>query len=180
MTNQQVAERYAKSLLDLAIERNELAAVKSDVDNLIAMGANRDLAVVLKSPVINGTKKKAIFSELLDKSGAKDLTKTFVNVLIGKGRESDLLGILGAFDDQYKVLNKITTVKVTSATALDAASLEAIKTQLKAAGKTEANVEIVTRIDPSIIGGFILEFDGKVYDASVAHKLNEIRKTLVH
>jgi F-type H+-transporting ATPase subunit delta len=179
MTNQQVATRYAKSLLDLALERNELAAIKGDVDGLIAMGANRDLALVLQSPVINSTKKKAIFAELLDKAGMNDLTKTFVSVLIGKGREADLLGILGAFDHQYKVLNNITTVKVTSATALDAASLEAIKAQLKAAGKTEANVEIVPVVDASILGGFILEFDGKVYDASVAHKLNEIKKTLV-
>ena len=179
MTNQQVATRYAKSLLDLALERNELAAVKGDVDGLIAMGANRDLALVLQSPVINATKKKAIFADLLDKAGASELTKTFINVLISKGREADLLGILGAFDEQYKRLNKITTVKVTSATALDAASLEAIKSQLAAAGKTENNVELVPAVDPSILGGFILEFDGKVYDASVAHKLNEIKKTLV-
>ena len=68
MTNQQVATRYAKSLLDLALERNELVAIKGDVDSLIEMGANRDLAMVLKSPVVNATKKKAIFAELLDKS----------------------------------------------------------------------------------------------------------------
>ena len=83
-----------------------------------------------------------------------------------------MIGILNAFDDQYKHLNKITTVKVTSATALDAASLDAIKAQLIAAGKTEASVELHTKVDPSILGGFILEFDGKVYDASVAYKLN--------
>jgi F-type H+-transporting ATPase subunit delta len=180
MTNQQVATRYAKSLLDLALERNELAAIKGDVDNLIAMGANRDLAMVLQSPVVNATKKKAIFAELLDKAGATELTKTFVNVLITKGRESDLIGILGAFDDQYKYLNKITTVKVTSATALDTASLDAIKAQLVAAGKTEATIELHTKVDPSIMGGFILEFDGKVYDASVAHKLNQVKKELAN
>lgn len=180
MTNQQVATRYAKSLLDLALERNELAAVKSDVDGIIEMGANRDLALVLQSPVINGTKKKAIFAELLDKAGANDLTKTFVSVLISKGREADLLGILDAFDEQYKVLNKITTVYITSAVALTSESKNAIMAQLKAAGKTEANVELLTRVDPSILGGFILEFDGKVYDASVAHKLNEVRKTLLN
>ncbi len=180
MTNQQVATRYAKSLLDLALERNELATIKGDVDDLIAMGANRDLAILLQSPVINATKKKAVFKELLDKAGVSDLTKTFVKVLITKGREADLLGILGAFNDQYKTLNKITSVKVTSATALDAASLEAIKSQLAAAGKTEATIELETKIDPSIMGGFILEFDGKVYDASVAHKLSEIKKTLAN
>jgi len=178
MTNQQVATRYAKSLLDLSLERNELAAIKGDVDSLIEMGSNRDLALVLQSPVINATKKKAIFADLLDKAGAQELTKTFVSTLIGKGREADLLGILDAFDEQYKSLNKITTVYVTSATALDADSLNAIKAQLKAAGKTEAEIELHTRVDPSILGGFILEFDGKVYDASVAHKLNAIKKTL--
>lgn len=180
MTNQQVATRYAKSLLDLAIERKDLAAIKADVDAIIEMGSNRDLAMVLQSPVVNATKKKAIFADILTKAGANDLTKTFVDVLITKGREADLLGILDAFDDQYKVLNKITTVYVTSATALDAASLEAIKKQLKAAGKTEANIELHTRVNPDILGGFILEFDGQVYDASVAHKLGEIRKTLAN
>jgi len=180
MTNQQVATRYAKSLLDLALERNDLAAVKSDVDGLIEMGANRDLALVLQSPVINASKKQAIFADLLTKAGANELTKTFVNVLIGKGREADLLGILDSFDEQYKTLNKITTVYITSAVALDADSKNAIMAQLKAAGKTEANVELLTRVDPSIMGGFILEFDGKVYDASVAHKLNEVRKTLLN
>lgn len=180
MTNQQVATRYAKSLLDLALERNELATIKTDVDTLVGMGANRDLVLLLQSPVINATKKKSIFAELLTKAGASELTKTFVNVLISKGREGDLIGILSAFNDQYKALNKITTVKVTSATALDAASLSAIKAQLIAAGKTEASIELVTKIDPSIMGGFILEFDGKVYDASVAHKLSEIKKTLAN
>jgi F-type H+-transporting ATPase subunit delta len=178
MTHQQVASRYAKSLLDLALERNELAAIKGDVDTLIGMGANRDLAMVLKSPVINATKKKAILAELLAKAGVQELTKTFVKVLINKGRESDLLGILDAFDDQYKILNKITTVYATSATALDQKSLNAIKAQLKAAGKTEADIELHTRVNPDIIGGFILEFDGKVYDASVAYKLNQIKKEL--
>lgn len=180
MTNQQVATRYAKSLLDLALERNELTTIKGDVDSLVEMGANRDLVLLLQSPVVNATKKKAIFTELLNKAGASELTKTFVNVLISKGREADLIGILGAFNDQYKTLNKITTVKVTSAKPLDAASLEAIRKELIAAGKTEANIELETKVDPAIIGGFILEFDGKVYDASVAHKLAEIRKTLAN
>ena len=179
MTNQQVADRYAKSLLDLALERNELDAIRKDVDGLIAMGENRDLELLLASPVVNASKKKAIFAELLDKAGSSELTKTFVNVLINKGREVDLLGILGAFDRQYKALNKITTVTVTSAQPLTDENLTAIKQQLTAAGKTEASVDLITKVDPAIIGGFILEFDGQVYDASVAHKLNQIKKELV-
>lgn len=178
MTNQQVADRYAKSLLDLAVESGKLDVIRKDVDELIAMGGNRDLAVLLKSPVVNATKKKAIMAELLGKVEADELTKTFVSVLITKGRESDLLGILSAFDGQYNKMKKISSVFVTSATALSAESLAAIRQQLVDAGKTEANVEIFTRVDPKLMGGFVLEFDGKVYDASVAHKLNQIRKEL--
>jgi F-type H+-transporting ATPase subunit delta len=178
MTNQRVADRYAKSLLDLAVERSQLDVIKSDVDAMLEMAGNRDLVVLLGSPVINPTKKKAIFAEILDKAGANELTKAFVQILITKGREVDLVGILGAFKDQYKALKKISTVKVTSAVALSADELSSIKQQLVAGGKTEAEVEIHTVVDPALMGGFVLEFDGKVYDASVAHKLDNIRMEL--
>jgi len=117
MTNQRVADRYAKSLLDLAVDRSQLDVIKTDVDGLLEMADNRELAMVLQSPVINPSKKQSIFAELLDKAGANELTKTFVNVLIGKGRESDLVGILGAFNAQYKRMKNISSVKVTSAVA---------------------------------------------------------------
>ena len=176
MTNQRVADRYAKSLLDLAVERKQLDVIKADVDGLLEMAGNRDLALLLGSPVVNPSKKNAIMAELLDKAGADELTKTFVKVLINKGREVDLIGILGAFNNQYKTLKKISTVLVTSATPLGEAELAAIRQQLIAGGHTDGENE--TKVDPAIMGGFVLEFGGKVYDASVAHKLHEIRKEL--
>lgn len=178
MTNQRVADRYAKSLLDLAVEQKQLEVIKGDVEKLVEMTKNQDFKMLLASPVIKPSKKKTILAEILDKAGAQQLTKVFVDVLINKGREADLIGILGAFDRQYKKLNNISSVKVTSAAALSATELETIRKQLISSGKTEASVDIETNVDPSIIGGFILEFDGKVYDASVAHKLGELRKEI--
>ncbi|MBC6993199.1 ATP synthase F1 subunit delta [Neolewinella lacunae] len=178
MTNHSVAQRYAKSLLDLAVEQKQLDVVKADVDALLEMSGSRELRLLLDSPVVNATRKRAIMEEILTKAGANDLTKSFVKVLITKGREGDLVGILGGFNDQYKHLKKITTVKVTSAVALGQDALASIKQQLIAAGKTEASIDLKTAIDPSILGGFILEFDGKVYDASVVHQLNKYRKEL--
>lgn len=178
MTNQRVADRYAKSLLDLAVDRAQLDVIKADVDALVEMAGNRDLVLLLDSPVVKPSKKQSIFAELLDKAGANELTKTFVDVLIRKGRETDLIGILGAFNDQYKQLKKISTVKVTSAAPLSADELKGIKQQLVAGGMTEAQIELVIAVNPALMGGFVLEFDGKVYDASVAHKLHQIRKEL--
>lgn len=178
MTNQRVADRYAKSLLDMAVERSQLDVIKADVDGLLEMAGNRDLVVLLQSPVINPSKKNAILAELLDKYGANELTKIFVKTLINKGREADLVGILGAFNDQYRQLNKISSVLVTSAAKLSDSEVTAIKQQLVAGGMTEQQVEVETAVNPALLGGFVLEFDGKVYDASVAHKLNEIRKEI--
>ena len=178
MTNQRVADRYAKSLLELAVERKQLDVIKADVDGLLEMAGNRDLVVLLGSPVVNPSKKNAIMAELLDKAGADELTKTFVKILINKGREVDLIGILKSFDNQYKVLQKISTVLVSSATALGKPELDAIRKQLIASGNTEADIEIETKVDPELMGGFVLEFGGKVYDASVAYKLRQIRKEL--
>ncbi|MEM6397647.1 MAG: ATP synthase F1 subunit delta [Bacteroidota bacterium] len=175
MKNLRVAGRYAKSLVDLALERNQLEEVSKDMETLAELARVRDFALLLKSPVVPPTKKRSILETIL-KDRVGEMTMGFVRILVNKGRESDLIDIAGAFRDQYREINHISAVKVTSATPIDAATLQQIKKQLIAAGKTESQIEFSTHIDPELIGGFIIEFDGKVYDASVAHKLSELRK----
>ena len=178
MTHSRVATRYAQSLLELAQERNELEAIKADVETLLAMGKNRDFALLLSSPVVNPAKKQAVLTQLLDKANAQELTRLYVKLLIDKGRETEMLGILREFIAQYKVLNHISTVKLTSAAPLTADTLTGLKRELVASGKTEATIDLHTAINPDLIGGFILEFDGKVYDASVSHKLKNMKDEL--
>lgn len=178
MTNSRVAARYAKSLIELAQERGQLELIKADVDTLLAMGKNRDFAMLLASPIVPPSKKQTILTSLLEKAGADKLTRLYVKLLIDKGREGDMLGILKEFDAQYKEIKHISTVKLTSAVPLSAASLTAVKQQLIASGMTEATIDLETAIDPDLIGGFILETNGRVYDASVSHKLKAIKTEL--
>ena len=65
MSANRIATRYAKSLLDLAVEQNVLEAVKSDIETFVKMVENRDLYLLLKSPIINATKKESVFEVLL-------------------------------------------------------------------------------------------------------------------
>lgn len=176
MKNLRVATRYAKSLLDLAQEQNKLEAIKSDMDTFQQMLKSRDFYLLLKSPIINPSKKRAALDAILGKANFDQLTTAFANILVDKGREANLPEIVDAFLVQYKAFKNITAVKITSATALSEAQLADIKSKLVGAGKTEVDVEIATKVDPSLIGGFVLEFDGKVYDASVAQKLKDLRK----
>jgi F-type H+-transporting ATPase subunit delta len=176
MKNLRVAARYAKSLLDLAKDQNKLEVIKSDVDSMKQMMGNRDFYLLLKSPIVSPAKKKAVLEKIFSSAKMDEMTTAFARILIAKGRESNLPEIATAFLDQYKALKNITSVRITSATELTEQEMKDIKAKLLADETTGQDLAIETVIDPSIIGGFILEYDGTVYDASVTQKLKEIRR----
>jgi len=175
MSVTRIASRYAKSLLDLAKEQGKLERVLEDIKAFKKATEQRDFELVLKSPIVKADKKKAIIKQIFD--GKFDpLTMTFMDVILRKGREKYLAPIASEFEEQYKKENHVSTVRLTTAAPLEGESLEVIKMQLKTSSSTDQNVEIETIVDPDIIGGFVIEFDDKLYDASVAHKLELLRK----
>ena len=170
-----VAGRYAKSLIDLAIERGNLQSVMGDVEQLATAVKNRDLLLMLKSPIINPDKKKQVMNVLFGES-FDDTTMAFVNICITKGRESLLPEIANEVLEEYKKMQSITTVKVTTATPLSTEGLEAIRGKLLSSTATAKNVVIETAINPDLIGGYVVEFGDRLYDASVASKLAALKK----
>ncbi len=174
MSVTRIATRYAKSLLELAIEQNKLPQVSADVSTLGAAARNRDLYLMLKSPIISADKKNAVLAAIFGKS-MDILTMSYLTLLVNKGREQYLPEIAAEFATQYKVLQHITSVKVITAVPVSDALLNELKSRLLASGVTNENLEIETKVDPDLIGGFVLEFDNKRYDASIANKLAELK-----
>ncbi|HHH50571.1 MAG TPA: F0F1 ATP synthase subunit delta, partial [Saprospiraceae bacterium] len=76
----------------------------------------------------------------------------------------------------YKQINKITTVKLITAVPLEDSAVEKIKARLLDSDSTQQKIELVTAVNKDLIGGFVLEFDNQLYDASVAHKLEQLKK----
>lgn len=175
MSVSRIASRYAKSLLDLASEGNVLDTVLSNIKTFKAATENRDFLLMLKSPIINRDKKKQIIDKIFGEKFEK-LTNAFMHIILRKGREAYLPDIADAFIHQYKKNQHISTIFLTTATALDEDSLREIKSKLLASTATDQNVEIISKVDPNIIGGFVIEFEDKLYNASVAHKLEQLRK----
>lgn len=175
MSAERLSYRYAKSLLDLAKEQGKLDVVKGDIDSLIAAIGNRDLLLLLKSPIVSKMKKAGVLEAIFGDS-FEDMTMSFMDILLSKGREMYIPEIATEFLAQYKTLKKISTVKVTTAQPMDDAALAAIRTKLTQSNELAENIEIETEIDPSLLGGFKLEFNDRLYDASVAHRLNEMKK----
>ena len=175
MSATRIATRYAKSLIDLANEQGRLDKVLEDVTTFSEQLSNRDLLMLIKSPVVAGSKKLSIIKELFDQH-FDELTMLFFEILIKKGRERYLPEIAKAAVNQYRNLKQISTVTITTAEKLSDKALQYIKDRLATTKSAESTLEIVSEVDPNIIGGFIARYDDKILDASVLNKLKELKK----
>ncbi len=173
-----IASRYAKSLLDLALEQGKLEQVVGDINLFRDAISNRELLLMIKSPIINADKKQSVFKSLFS-SRIEALTASFFEIIIRKGRENHLPEIADEFIAQYKKLKNITSATVTTASPLDSGQISKIKLELINLGLATGTVELQTIVDPNIIGGFVLEVQDQLYDASVKHKLAIIKKEIL-
>lgn len=175
MQNPRLASRYAKSLIDLAVEQNSLDTTLQDVQLIDAtIRSSREFAAVLKSPVIKGDKKDAVIDAVL---GARlsPLTRAFVKLLTSKGREGTLGEMTGAFISQYREMKRISPVKLITAAPVNDQVKESIR-QKVAAALPGQSVELTTEVKPELIGGFVLEMGDRLVDASIRRDLNDIKK----
>ncbi len=170
-----ISTRYAKSLLGLAQERGELEKVHDDVQLFLEIAKNRDFKTFLKSPIISLDKKRSALNAIFS-GKTTELTNKFFDLVLAKKREAALPGIMAAFVEQYKEIKGVSTLKITSAEPLSDAAIEKIKQKLIAQKAITTNVDLSTVVDPSLIGGFILEFGNELYDASVSRKLKQLKK----
>lgn len=99
-------------------------------------------------------------------------------LVIRKGRESVLPEIVSEFVAQYRKLRNIVPVKVISAVPLDEASMENVKNRLLVTNTLNGELIMSNVVKPGIIGGFQIEFEDKLIDASIAHKLDLIRREM--
>jgi F-type H+-transporting ATPase subunit delta len=176
MKDTRAAYRYAKSLIDLAIEQKAVEAVQQDMKLIIeTCQANRDFLAVLKSPVIKGEKKSTILSAVF-KDKISKLSSSFLNMLVDKKREDIIVEIATEYLNQYKKNKHIKTAVVTSAVKIDAALRASIIELVKR--ETGSEVELIEKTDERLIGGFILRVEDTQIDASVSGKLNKVKRKL--
>ena len=146
-----VAHRYAKSLLDFAIEKNVVDAVYTDMVGFKeTCEGSKDLVLALKSPIIKHYTKLAILNKLF-KSIFNPVTYSIFVIITNKNRESILPAIAKQFINLYTKIVKDYTGK---------------------------EVQLTEHIDESLIGGFILRVGDQQIDDSIRRKLNDLKVTM--
>lgn len=173
-----VASRYAKALLDLAIEKGQLEAVYNDMLQLKDVCENsREFITFLNSPIIKSDKKITAIKAVFD-GKISAITSGFLTIVASKRRESVFPEMANEFIEQYRAHKNVLTAVITSAKGLDAATkkqaLDLVKAQLN------GEVELVEKVDANIIGGFVLRVGDKQLDKSVSRQLSNLKKELTN
>lgn len=175
MKGTKAASRYAKALLDLAIEGNQVDSVLNDMRYLsVVSNDSREFQLLIQSPVVNSEKKIAIFNEIFGQF--QQLTRMFIELVTKKRREVLLSEIASSFEVQVNKYKGITPLTIISAVPLS----EAVKNKIvaKVQGSVSGTLEITEKIDPTLIGGFIVRMDDKQIDASVSSQLDNLKQRL--
>lgn len=175
MHNPRLAGRYAKSLLDLAAELNQVDTVCADMKMLQQLGkTNADFTAMLRSPIIKPSVKDKIMDVVL-KDKVSNTTFSFIRLLVRKGREGVLPEIADAFVDQFNTLRGIHRVKLTTATPVSDELKTAIIQKIKSSTPMQ-HIELETLVKDELVGGFTLEMGGSLVDASILRDLKDIKR----
>ena len=175
MKNTRIASRYARALLDFAIEKDLLESCCDDMKLVSTVcSENRELVKMLQSPIIKTDKKRSIIKEIFG-SSINELSLTFLDIIVRKGREADIPEISRQFIEIYKDYKHIYTVHLQTASAAGKEIKTSIEGLLKKA--IDGSLEMHEDIDESLIGGFILRWGDNKYDASIKNQLSKLKRS---
>lgn len=176
MSEIKLSNRYAKALLDEALQKGNVDAAYNDIVFVReAISQSTELSSLLKSPVISSTNKIQVLSKVF--TSLTPATSSFIQFLVEKNRERFLFDISEAFITQYYNNKGITLIEITSPVSLEVGSIDRIVDTVKKQMNLK-EVKVSTKVDEKIVGGLVLKIGDKVLDASIASRLENFKRIL--
>ena len=173
MNESRAAIRYAKATLDYAVEKKAADKVDADMRKIAeTISENSELQRLLTSPLIKNEVKKSSLSQIF--KGSNDITLGLINTLADNKRVELLQEVAFKYIVQYEKMKGEEVAVVTTAVPLTEALEKKVLAKVKKL--TGNKVSLDNKIDESIVGGFILRIGDLQYDASVANKLNTLKR----
>jgi F-type H+-transporting ATPase subunit delta len=170
------ARRYARALLDVALEKGD-TALRQDLDDLGRLYVEHaELRTLLLHPTVPTEKKTGVIAALL-RGRPSDLLQRLITLLVERDRIELLPLIAKAYVKLWNTRKGIVEAEAVSARELDETEARAISA---AAGRAMGGkqIELRRRVDPSLMGGLLLRMEGRIYDGSVRARLRALREQL--
>ncbi len=170
---EEIATVYSRALFEAAQEQDKLDVVREQVGEFAdALEENRDLAVFFFSPYFSTEEKKEGLGKVL--SGADETVQNFLELLIEKHRVPAVFRIRRAYEALWEEENRLLPVEVTSAIELDDKTVKEIGDKI--GERTGRKVQLESKVDPDILGGIVVRVGDRILDASIANRLESLRK----
>ena len=173
---EEIADVYARSLFEVANEREVLDDVHSQLGEFTeALNSSRDLRVFFFSPYFSTDEKKDGLKRAV--TGVDPVFENFLEALIERHRMPAIFRIRARFEEMWDDEKQLLPVEVTSSVQLDKSTVESIGARI--GEQTGRTVELSSKVDPDILGGIVLRVGNFVLDASIRNRLNQLRKQVV-
>ena len=172
-----VAERYARSLFDLALESNSVEAVGRDLADVETMLANSpELTRLIESPVFSADDQFRAISAVASRAGIGGLVGNFLKVAAKNRRLFAVPGMIRSYRQIAAAHRGEVAAEVTSAHELDAQQQEQLRTALREVARKDVAVSVT--VDPSLLGGLVVKIGSRQIDTSLRTKLNSLKLAL--
>lgn len=171
------AIRYAKAILDIAHEKGVASEVNTDMETIAStINGNAELSTFIQDPTTKVEVKESALSEIF--GNINGVTKGLFRLLFENKRFEILAEIASEYNRQFEEMNGVEVAKVTTAIPMD----KEMESQVLAKILTFSNKKVVIEniVDPAIIGGFILRMGDQQYNASVANRLQVLKRELAN
>lgn len=171
------SRRYARALLDVALEKGEAEALRAELAAMVAViAAHEDLSALLAHPAVSAERKRKLVSAVAGRARASALL-TRLLTMMGERDRLDLLPMVeAAYAKLWNAHRGVVAAEAVSATPLDETQTRAVARALGVA--TGREVDLSARVDPRLLGGMLVKMEGRTYDGSVRARLLALRRTL--
>jgi F-type H+-transporting ATPase subunit delta len=170
---EEIAAVYARSLFEVAKEQNKLDTIREQLGAFAdALNDTRELQVFFFSPYFSTIEKQDGLDRAV--SDADPTLVNFLKLLIENHRTPVIFRVRRGFDELWLHENKRLPVQVTSAVALDSATVTLIGDRI--AAQTGQKIDITSTVDSDILGGLVVRVGNSILDASIRNRLEQLRK----
>jgi F-type H+-transporting ATPase subunit delta len=170
---EEIAAVYARSLFEVAQEQNKLDEIREELGQFAdALEGSRELQVFFFSPYFSTVEKEDGLDRTV--SDADPILVNFLKLLIENHRTPVIFRVRRVFDELWLEENKRLPVQVTSAVALDTATVTLIGDRI--AEQTGQKIDITSTVDSDILGGLVVRVGNSILDASIRNRLEQLRK----
>ena len=176
MIEGRLSRRYTRALFQLAREAGEEEKIGAEIERFFSIYSSSDLQKVLTNPAFALAPRMKILRQVIDGQQLSPLTGKFLSLLLERDRLVELAGIVSCY---RRLLNEVkgrVEARVVSTGPLDRAMVEQLGQRLR--GLAGKEVILQQETDPSLLGGLLIELEGKIYDGSIRTQLEKMKQRI--